>query len=296
MNIITIRVPATTANIGPGFDCLGLALSLYNEVTFRRSGEELLITGCPPAYSGADNLAYRAYLAVADRLGQRVEGLHIHINARIPISRGLGSSASLLAAGALGANALFGSPLSREELLAITTAIEGHPDNLAPAFFGGLVASTLEGDRPVFARFSLHSSWRLIALIPDFPLSTSQARRVLPRQVPIGDAVFNTAHALLLIKALETGDGELLSHALQDRLHQPFRKDLICDYAAVRELVTGAGGALCISGAGPTLLGITKEAGLVQLLARELPLRTRHSWQVLPLQPQAEGAEIETTR
>ena len=290
MNTITIRVPATTANLGPGFDCLGLALGLYTEVSFECTGKTLVITGCDSEYAGPENLAYQAFQAVLTRLGRTMPGLHIHIDANIPISRGLGSSAALLAAGAMGANALCGGPLSKEELLAITTEIEGHPDNLAPAFYGGLVASMMKNGQPVCAPFPLWPDWHFLALIPDFPLSTRMARSVLPEQVSREDAIFNISHALLLMKALETGDEGLLSQALDDRLHQRFRRGLIHDFDAVEALVKERGGALCVSGAGPTLLCITKDPGLARTLAGELPHRVQHRWQVLPLRAEPEGA------
>lgn len=290
MNTITIRVPATTANLGPGFDCLGLALGLYTEVSFAPTGDSLVITGCDSEYAGPENLAYQAFQAVLTRLGRTMPGLHIHIDANIPISRGLGSSAALLAAGAMGANALCGGTLSKEELLAITTEIEGHPDNLAPAFYGGLVASMMNNGQPVCAPFPLWPDWHFLALIPDFPLSTRMARSVLPEQVSRENAIFNISHALLLMKALETGDEGLLSQALDDRLHQRFRRGLIHDFDAVEALVKERGGALCVSGAGPTLMCITKDPGLARTLAGELPHRVQHRWQVLPLRAEPEGA------
>ena len=155
MKRVTIRVPATTANLGPGFDAFGCALSLYTDVTFEETDSGLEITGCDEAYTGPDNLAYTAYCAVLGTLSEEVRGVKIHIDAHIPICRGLGSSAALLVAGAMGANVLRGNKLSTQGLLNITNAMEGHPDNLAPAFLGGLTASMVDGGLPVSVSFPL---------------------------------------------------------------------------------------------------------------------------------------------
>ena len=172
MKRVTIRVPATTANLGPGFDAFGCALSLYTDVTFEETDSGLEITGCDEAYTGPDNLAYTAYCAVLGTLSEEVRGVKIHIDAHIPICRGLGSSAALLVAGAMGANVLRGNKLSTQGLLNITNAMEGHPDNLAPAFLGGLTASMVDGGLPVSVSFPLHAGWEFLVLIPDFTLST----------------------------------------------------------------------------------------------------------------------------
>ena len=153
MNRVTIRVPATTANLGPGFDSFGCALQLYTDVTFEETDCGLEITGCDQAFTGPDNLAYVAYCAVLASLSEEVKGVKIHIDAHIPVCRGLGSSAALLVAGAMGANVLHGNRLSTQGLLNITNAMEGHPDNLAPAFFGGLTASMVDNGLPVTVNF-----------------------------------------------------------------------------------------------------------------------------------------------
>lgn len=287
MKTITIRVPATTANLGPGFDSFGCALNLYNDVTFTQTDAGLRITGCDTAYAGEDNLVFQAYKAVLDTIGAPFTGLHIHIDANIPISRGLGSSAALLIAGAVGANCLQGSPLSREELLSITTRIEGHPDNLAPALYGGLTASMMEAGKPVTASFTLHPGWHFLALIPDFTLSTSLARKALPETYSRADAVYNISHGALTLKALEMGDETLLRLALQDRLHQDYRCELIQDYDAIKSLALQYG-AFCISGAGPTLLCITSNAEAGHRLAAQLP----RAWRLLALQAEDRGAMV----
>ena len=292
MKKVTVRVPATTANLGPGFDAFGCALSLYTDVTFEETESGLEITGCDEAYTGPDNLAYTAYCAVLASLSEEVRGVKIHIDAHIPIGRGLGSSAALLVAGAIGANVLRGNKLSTQGLLNITNAMEGHPDNLAPAFVGGLTASMVDNGLPVTVNFPLHPDWEFLALIPDFEVSTNFARSVLPAQLPRADAVYNISHGAMVLKALELGDEKLLRTAMQDKLHQPYRKSLITDYDAIEALVRTTGAAFCISGAGPTLLCITQDPKLEEKLAKKLPEITKANWQMLPLHIEFEGAKV----
>lgn len=292
MKRVTVRVPATTANLGPGFDAFGCALKLYTDVTFEEMEAGLEITGCDEAYTGPDNLAYVSYCAVLASLSEEVRGVKIHIESNIPICRGLGSSAALLVAGAMGANVLRGNRLSTQGLLNITNAMEGHPDNLAPAFFGGLTASMVDNGLPVTVGFPLHPGWEFLALVPDFHLPTVQAREVLPTQIPRADAVYNISHGALVLKALELGDEKLLRTAMQDRLHQPYRKSLIRDYSQIESLVRTMGAAFCLSGAGPTLLCITRDEALEEKLAAKLKDTANANWQILPLHIDFEGARI----
>lgn len=292
MKQVTIRVPATTANLGPGFDAFGCALSLYTDVTFEETDAGLEITGCDEEFTGPDNLAYTAYCAVLNTMSEQVRGVKIHIDAHIPICRGLGSSAALLVAGAMGANVLRGSKLSTQGLLNITNAMEGHPDNLAPAFFGGLTASMVDGGLPVSVSFPLHPDWEFLALVPDFNLPTTLARSVLPQQISRADAIYNIAHGALVLKALELGDEKLLRSAMQDRLHQDYRKSLIPDFEKIQALVRTTGAGFCLSGAGPTLLCITRNPGLEEKLSKKLDAITEHHWQMMPLHVEFQGAHV----
>ncbi len=292
MSKVTIRVPATTANLGPGFDAFGVALNLYTDVTFEEMESGLEITGCDEEFSGPDNLAYTSYCAVLASLSEEIRGVKIHIDAQIPIGRGLGSSAALLVAGAMGANVLRGNKLSIQGLLNITNAMEGHPDNLAPAFFGGLTASMVDNGLPVTVNFPLHHDWEFLALVPDFEISTNYARSVLPTELPRASAVYNIAHGAMVLKALELGDEKLLRNAMQDKLHQPYRKKLIADYDALEGLVRTAGAAFCISGAGPTLLCITMDEKLQDKLAKKLDAITTANWQMIPLHIDFQGAHV----
>ncbi len=292
MKRVTIRVPATTANLGPGFDAFGCALSLYTDVTFEETQAGLEITGCDEAYAGPDNMAYTAYCAVLASLSEEIRGVKIHIDSQIPICRGLGSSAALLVAGAMGANVLRGSKLSTQGLLNITNAMEGHPDNLAPAFFGGLTASMVDNGLPVTVNFPLHPDWEFLALVPDFTLPTVVAREVLPTEYPRADAVYNIAHGAMVLKALELGDEKLLRNAMQDRIHQPYRKSMIADYEKIEGLIRTTGAAFCLSGAGPTLLCITRNSGLEEKLSQKMPTVTTANWQMIPLHVEFQGAHI----
>lgn len=284
--MVKVRVPATSANLGPGFDCLGAALSLWMRCTFEAAPEgELRISGCPSAHANADNLIYRAYLAGCEALGISPKGLHLSIDSQIPLARGLGSSAAAIVAGIAGAFLLHGAALDKEHILRLATALEGHPDNAAPAVYGGLRASMMEQELVLSEAFALSESLLWTALVPDVPLSTQEARAVLPKQVPHADAVFNASHALMLLKALETGDMVLLRHALQDRLHQRQRLPLIADGERVWRLAEDAGACVYLSGAGPTLMCLHQEKGLRDALRDVIP----PGWQLIALQPDNAG-------
>ena len=290
--MVTVRVPATTANIGPGFDTFGCALALYNTLTFEETPSGYIFIGCDEAYQNEENLAVVAYRKGMDAMGLPMPGLSVTIRADIPVCRGLGSSAAMIAAGASAANALHGSPYTPLELLGICNDIEGHPDNLAPALLGGLVTSYVDDGTPVAVRYALHPELRFTALIPDFELSTHLARSALPKQVPFADAVFNVSRAAVLLKALETGDRAIIARSLQDRLHQPFRGKLIAGYEEVRDIALSCGcTAFCISGAGPTLLCLSFGEAFEQEMAKhmeELPGR----WRMLPMAVDHAGVQV----
>lgn len=294
MEKITIRVPATTANIGPGFDSMGCALALYNYITCKvLPAGKLVITGCPEPYQNEENLAVQGYRAVLKRLGLPDEGLSLTIEAEIPVCRGLGSSAALIAGGAAAANLLHGSPLPPAELLEVTNEIEGHPDNLAPAIYGGLTASLVEDGKPRTVKLPLSPTLRWVAAIPDFELSTHLARAVLPKEVAFVDAVYNASHVAVLVGALGRGDRELIAMALRDRLHQPYREKLIPEYNKVKTAAEQCGAiAFCISGAGPTLLALTDEASFAAQFAEKCK-RLEHRWNIMELAVDTEGIVAE---
>ena len=289
MEKVTVRVPATTANLGVGFDPLGCALQLYNTLRFTLS-DSLSFSGCDVEYRTPDNLAYQGFAAVYAHMGLPAPGVHIDIVADIPVCRGLGSSAAMIAAGAMAANRLGRFDLDTAALLSIVTPIEGHPDNLAPALFGGLTASMMADGQVYTVSYPVHPELRFVLLSPDFPLSTQAARSVLPQSVPFKDAVGQLSRLALLPKALELGDEALIAHCLQDRLHQPYRFPLIDESDALRSLAHDLGcDAFCISGAGPTLLCITRDGTLAEKLAAS-SAGLKHHWHIQELAVDHSGA------
>lgn len=290
--MVSVRVPATTANLGPGFDCLGLALNLYARFTFEETESGLTITGDDPAYRNETNLAYQAYQTALRVFGQRSLGLKLHVDCAIPMARGLGSSAAFTVAGIMAASKLRGMPLPLEDVYALTAQIEGHPDNAAPAVFGGLRISLVNEDRPLSLPAAIHDSLRLLALIPDFDLMTRDARMVLPKQVPLTDAVFNLSRTAFMLKALESGDEDSLRVACQDRLHQPQRYKLIPGGAHLAQRMEALGAIRCfLSGAGPTLMCLYK-APAFETLARGVLSQEFPRFSALPLSVCRQGAIV----
>ena len=290
--MITVQVPATTANLGPGFDCFGMALTLYGHFTFEELPAGLRFEGVPEAFCNADNLAVRAYFNALKAMNLPQSGLFLRIASDIPASRGLGSSASLIAAGIFAANAAHGSPLSKQQMLTLATALEGHPDNVAPALLGGLTVSMMAEGQAIAVPCPVSKRIHVCALVPDFELSTHRARAVLPQSVPFTDAVFNVSRAAATLCALETGDCALLAAALDDRLHQPYRQELIAEYAPVRALALSCGAAaVCISGAGSTILCLHAQADFAARMTQAVST-LHHNWRVLPLRVDPQGARV----
>ena len=262
---VTISVPGTTANIGPGFDCLGAALTLYNRFTFSiadAAAEPARISAvgdeADRVPTDARNLVYQAFSRFYQHIGKPTPAVNIHIGLGVPLARGLGSSATAIVGGLMGANALENFPLTRQALMRLAIAIEGHPDNVVPAMLGGCRLSATGGDDTwEICEIPWHDRLAPIVAIPNFELSTTEARRVLPDEYSRADAVFNTAHLGLLLRGLETGEASWLRAALHDRIHQPYRQALIPGYQAVQTAAMEAGAyGLVISGAGPTLLAL----------------------------------------
>ncbi len=260
---LIVRTPATTANLGPGFDCIGAALTLYNQFRFSPwSGDPSLaieVIGVEGGHVslGKDNLVYQAFLRVYDYLGQEPPGVKIVIEMAVPLARGLGSSATAIVGGLVGANGLAGNPLSEQEVMDLAIAMEGHPDNVVPALLGGCRLAVKGAAGWVITEISWHQSILPIVAIPDFELSTAEARRVLPSQYLRQDVIFTASHLALLVMALGRGEGKWLPTAMQDCVHQPYRKGLIPGYDAVEQAAIAAGAfGLTISGAGPTLIAL----------------------------------------
>ncbi len=258
-----VRVPATTANLGAGFDCLGLALTLYNELEIAPSDRlRLVIEGEGEGVLPTDetNIVLQTFHKASQLAGRPLPTLHVLCRNRIPLARGMGSSAAVLVSAAVAANHLLGEPLSKYEILQLVVKEEGHSDNVAPALFGGMVVSGEREGQPVTHAIMPNRGLKVVLLIPDFFLETSKARQVVPQTVSLLDAVKNLQNTALTALAFETGNYALLESSLEDTLHQPYRKQLIpgFDEVIVAAKSAGAYGA-ALSGAGPALVAFTTE-------------------------------------
>lgn len=290
--MVNIRVPATTANLGPGFDCLGCALNLYADFTFEKMPSGLSISGCPREYQNEKNLVYTAFLEASKAWGVTLPGLRIQVDSPIPPSRGLGSSAAMIVAGVAAASHFSGLAHDKQELLQLAARIEGHPDNAAPAIYGGLCVSVTEENQVYAAQASVHEDIHFLALVPDFALATHAARAALPESISRQDGVYNAGHAALLMRALETGDFPLLAIAMQDRLHQPYRYPLIPGSREIAALAReNAADGFCISGAGPTLLCLYHEKDFPARMAKAIS-RVPGNWQPMELKVDRHGLRV----
>ncbi len=270
--MVRVKVPATSANLGAGFDCLGMALSLYNIVEMHEApgGIKVDVEGEGVQYlpRGPENLVIQVARRVFERVGYHPAGLNVRLVNAIPPSRGLGSSSAAICGALVAANVLSGGTLGNEELLQMAVEIEGHPDNVTPAFLGGVTVACMSGRRTVYARFDPPGGLRLGVIIPDRPLSTQEARAALPKTVAMADAVYNIQHACLLVAALTGGRWDLIGEALGDRLPQPYRAPLLPGLAAALEPKPRPGViGTCLSGSGSTVL-VFLEPGVDEETAR----------------------------
>jgi homoserine kinase len=270
---VTVTVPATTANLGAGFDCIGAALTLHNNFKFTVvDGEtQIIVTGSEAARVETiykDNLLYQAYLKLYQHLGKTPPPLQIEIGLGVPLARGLGSSATAIVGGLVGANILAGEPLTQSQVMELAISIEGHPDNVVPALIGGCRLAATSASGWEICDIPWNENIVPVVAIPDFELSTKEARQVLPKEICRADAIFNISHLGLLLRALETGKANWLQAALQDKLHQPYRKSLIKGYDEVSAAALNAGAyGMVISGAGPTLLALTNTSHSIDVVA-----------------------------
>ena len=267
--MITVKVPATTANLGPGFDVLGLALNLYNfvEMELREQGLEIEIIGEGKDIisPNRDNIVYRAAQLVWEKCGFHYEGLYIKLVNNIPLARGLGSSAAAIIGGMLAANVLAGSPLSNDELLTLATELEGHPDNVAPALFGGLVISNYENGKILTHHIAVKNNIFIIAVIPEFQVSTKLGRELLPKLITMEDAAFNISRVSFLITAFLTGNYQLLDVGMEDKLHQQYRSKLIPGFeAAIRDAKSAGALGVALSGSGPTIVAFSTKSNKLE--------------------------------
>ncbi len=306
--MFTVKIPATSANLGPCFDCAGLALSLYNEITVF-SGEEcefselfriesrneidLRIACGQKIPLDETNLIYQTMLWFSRRTGRMLPRFLLQQTDRIPLARGLGSSAACIVGGLLIADLLLNTGYSRAELLNMAVEIEGHPDNVAPAFLGDMVVGVVQDSRFEYVSVPLSEALEFTVLIPDFPLSTSEARQVLPGSYTRAQAVFNASRSALLVGCLMSGKFDALSVAVQDQIHQPYRSRLIPGMSEILQKASefGAYGG-CLSGAGPTLMVIGKQGGGIADALCAFCETLPHFWLVQTLEPDRTGAVI----
>lgn len=294
--MLRIQVPATSANLGAGFDALGLAVSLYNRVWMEEADRTVIRSRDAVAVpQGEDNLVYSAAKHLYELCGKPLSGLTIEQENNIPFTRGLGSSSACIIAGLAGANRLLHEPLSTDDLINLAAKIEGHPDNTTPALLGGIVTSAVENERVYWVKQKVDSHLRFYAMIPNFEMKTEAARALLPKKVPHETAIYNLSRAALFSASLLQGKYHNLKIGVSDLLHQPYR---LTQIPHAKELIEGcydAGAyAVYLSGAGPTLMAIVASHNdsfekAIHTLYRKHAL----SWQLLELTIDNVGAVIE---
>lgn len=295
MNKVTVTVPATTANIGVGFDCLGAALTMANEFQFAvvdtATKLKIIVEGAEASKVGLgeSNLIYRSLVQFYQYIEKTPPHLEITIKLGVPLSRGLGSSATAIVGGLLGANNLAGNPLSQWEIMKMAIAIEGHPDNVVPALLGNCVLSVADSEEWQISPIPWHQDIIPVVAIPNFELSTPEARSVLPTEYSRDDAIFNTSRMGLLIRGLETNNVSWLRTALEDKLHQPYRQQLITGYEEVRTAALNGGAyGMVISGAGPTLLALTNPERVEQVIQS-----LKSTWKTMGVESQVQSLAID---
>lgn len=278
---VSVKTPATIANLGPGFDSFGLALPLYNIVSVEEtvlpgSGIEINIlneknneeTSLADVPTDKTNIVYKAIELLYNFIGQTPNELKITIKTQIPISRGLGSSSSVIVGGLIAANELLGRPADEKVLMSIATEIEGHPDNITPAFVGGITMSSWEEDGSIlYRKLPWNNEWKLMVCVPDYELNTEISRSVLPKEVPMKDAIYNLKRSAMFVDALYNNDEELLRLALKDKLHQPYREKLVPGLADIANNLKHTNGVIgtVLCGAGPSVLIIYNGVGASEI-------------------------------
>lgn len=262
MGKVRVDIPASTTNLGPGFDVLGMALKLYNTVEMEVSASGLQIEiegeGADILSRDEDNLVYRAAKQVFEKVGEKPPPMSIRLINRIPLARGLGSSGTAAIGGLMAANVISNAGLGRDEILDMAAKMDGHPDNVAASIFGGVIIASLTDEGVACMKFMPPKPVKVVVVVPDFHLLTSDARAVLPTSVDLSTAVFNISRASLLVAALATGDFRLLGIATDDKLHQPYREKLIPGFRDVFRAAKSVDEnvAVALSGAGPSIVAL----------------------------------------
>jgi len=300
VRMFKIKVPATTANMGPGFDCFGMALNLYNELIVEESDRFLIeIKSETPLMfmTTEDNLIYQVITRFYDKIGKKMPKLKLTQYDKIPMTRGLGSSSACIVAGLFAANELTGKPMTKDELAQMACQIEGHPDNVAPAVYGGLIVAVLEGEEKILHHIKISPSDELsfVTFIPDFQLSTAKARRILPSGYSKADVIFNISRASLFIASMMSKNWDNLPVSVNDRIHQPFRGAFIPGMDKIFEHAKNEGAkGVFMSGAGPTIIAITTRKN-EKSFAEKMKLHLQeldNAWEIQILHTDLEGAQI----
>ncbi len=303
-NEVMVKIPATSANLGPGFDTLGLALDLYNYVTISWSNKseiEVNVEGFGQELmdNQDENMVYHAARKVLNHCGENNKGLYIRLENNIPFCRGLGSSAAAIVGGAVAANQLIGEPMDKEQLLDLVFDIEGHPDNIFPAMYGGLVVSSNCGDEKagehkyMFKKINLPRELQFLAVIPKDHLDTQMARQALPKMVKHSEAVYNLGRVSLLILAFQTADYNLMHHAMNDCLHEQYRAKLLPGLSEALHELRGFSIPSAISGAGPSVLAVvSSRAEEIKRQIEDIFKRKELECHTIFLRPENQGAQI----
>lgn len=297
--MIHIKVPATSANMGSGFDSIGIALQLYNELWVEEieKGIEIEVKNKQSVYIPEDenNLIYKTIANFYTELGMKVPGLRLIQADNIPLTRGLGSSAACVVAGLTAANALSGKNYSKYELASIAAKLEGHADNSNPAILGGMVVSALSAENMQYVKFSVPEFLNFAVMIPDFTVATENARNILPKTVSHEDAVFNASRSALLVASMISGNTHNLRMAVEDKLHQSYRIQLVPGMESIiSSSYTCGAKATYLSGAGPAMISIVEDNDIEEFKIKmfDYLVKMPYNWSLEFIKPDYEGSKI----
>ena len=298
--MIHVQIPATSANMGPGFDSIGVAVSLYNHIWVEEIPEGLEVEvrreQSLPVPRDESNLIYQTMKYFYEQKGLSMPGVRLIQEDHIPMVRGLGSSAACIVGGLFAANALAGSPCTRDELAQMAAQLEGHPDNSNPAIFGSMVVGALDEKEMKYVRLELPQDLLFAIMVPDFPVSTEKSRAVLPDSYSRADVVFNASRAALLVASILTGKYENFDIAMEDRVHQPYRAALIPNMENIFAHAKEYGAAATyLSGAGSTLMAMVRREE-AEAFGRKMSAYLAalpHNWELTLLEPERTGVKVE---
>lgn len=262
--MVKVKVPCSSANLGPGFDSIGIALNMYNVFSICEIDTGLIIDGCPKEFQTTDNIIYKAMNIIFKEVGYTPSGIKISIEeSNIPMSRGLGSSSSCIIGGMVAANYLCGNKLSKEDIVDLATKMEGHPDNVVPCFLGGLVVSLFDGNKTYFEKISLKSDIKFFAIYPNFNLKTKKARSVLPKELNFKLAMSNIASSSFLVASIANNNLRNIKHSMKNVIHESFRESLIPNFSDIKNKALSLDAlGVYLSGAGPTIMAIVDKNNL----------------------------------